>query len=213
MQEVGLTELSREGDLEENVLLRRDDDELTGTRKRVQLLTYLHDVRSVRPLEFEGLATEKDVVETPSLGSQDSGNSHLSSLHEESQVDSPGASISSGPRLPGTSVRCVSVSSEGLSVDEDLGDDVDSLFASESEELGNDRGGGELDKDDVVESDSVERVLESHATLDLVSHDHRGEDVLDGEGGFAGSDVGSRDPVGDGHDRSTWRGEAEVRGY
>lgn len=97
----------------------------------------------------------------------------------------------------------MAVSSEGLSVNEHLRDDVDGLLAGESEELGNDGGGSELDEDNVVESDAVERVLEGHASLDFVRHDHRGEDVLDGEGGFASGDVGSGDPVRNGHDRST----------
>jgi predicted thioredoxin/glutaredoxin len=60
-----------------------------------------------------------------------------------------------------------------------LRDDVDGLVSGETEELRDDGGGGELDEDNVVESDAVEGVLESHAALDLVGLDHRFEDVLD----------------------------------
>ena len=159
-------------------------------------------LRSVRALEDERLAAEKDVVESPSLGSKNGRNSHLAALDEEGKVDGAGARVSSGPTLARSSVGRVAVGPEALSINKDLGDDVDGLVAREAEELGDDGGGGELDEDDVVESDAVERVLERHAALDLVRHDHRAEDVLDGEGSLASGDVGARDPVGDGHDGS-----------
>jgi hypothetical protein len=45
--------------------------------------------------------------------------------------------------------------------------------------LGHDGGRGDLDQDDVVESDAVERVEQREATLNLVRCDHALEDVLD----------------------------------
>lgn len=48
----------------------------------------------------------------------------------------------------------------------------------------------------MIETDSVEGVLKSETTLDFVSHDHSGENVLDGEVG----ESGSSHPVGDGED-------------
>ena len=50
----------------------------------------------------------------------------------------------------------------------------------------------------MVQTDSVEGVLKSETTLNFVSHDHSGENVLDGEVG----ESGSSHPVGDGEDSS-----------
>jgi len=47
------------------------------------------------------------------------------------------------------------------------------------QELGDDGGRGDLDQDDVIESDAVERVEQREAALDLVRFDHALEDVLD----------------------------------
>lgn len=121
--------------------------------------------------------------------------------------------VSGSPRLAGAGVGRVSVRAEGLAVNKGLGDDVDDLVPVEAEQLGDNGGGRDLDKagqvsparagkifsHDVVETDSVERVLEGEAALDLVGHDHAGEDVLDGERGQAGSGH----PVRDGEDTST----------
>lgn len=89
---------------------------------------------------------------------------------------------------------------QALSINEHLGDDVDRLRVREAEQLGNDGGRGELDEDDVVQSYAVERVLQGHAALDLVRHNHALEDVLDGQGSLACGDVGARDPVRNGED-------------
>ena len=50
------------------------------------------------------------------------------------------------------------------------------------QELGHDGGRGDLDEDDVVEADTVERVEQREAALDLVRFDHALEDVLDRDG-------------------------------
>ena len=178
---LGLTELGGERDLEENVL---------------------HDVRSVGALELELLSLEEDIVESPGLGGKDGGDAHLAALDGDGEVDGALASISSRPRLARSGVGGVTEGTEGLSVDEDLRDDIDGLRVGEAEEFGDDGSRGELDEDDVVKSDAVERVLESHASLDLVSHDHAVEDVLDGEGGLAVGDVGAGDPVRNSEDSS-----------
>ena len=47
---------------------------------------------------------------------------------------------------------------------------------------------------DVIQTDSVERVLKSETTLNFVSHDHSRENVLDGEVG----ESRSSHPIGDG---------------
>ena len=47
------------------------------------------------------------------------------------------------------------------------------------QELGHDSGRGDLDQNDVVEPDAVERVDQCKAALDLMRFDHALEDVLD----------------------------------
>ena len=62
-----------------------------------------------------------------------------------------------------------------------MGDGVDGLVAVETQELGYNGGAGNLDEDNVIETDTVEGVEEGKAPLDFVSLDHAREDVLDGE--------------------------------
>lgn len=104
------------------------------------------ELRSVRSLELERLSLEEDVVETPGLGGEDGRNPHLSSLNEEGEVNSSRDGISSSPGLSGTGVRSVSVSSERLSIDEGLRDDVDDLISVETKEFSDDGGGSDLDE-------------------------------------------------------------------
>lgn len=82
-------------------------------------------------------------------------------------------------------------SAQGLSVDKHLRHNVDGLGFGQTEQFGHDGGRGQFDEDDMVESDSVERVLESHATLDLVSHDGGLEHVLHGQSGATVGNVGA----------------------
>ena len=138
------TELSGERDLKENVLhdaVRRDDGQEAASR-----VGMIDELRSVRSLELEGLATEEDIVESPGLGGEDGRNTHLSSLDEEGEVNSSRDGISSGPRLSGSGVGSVSVSSEGLSIDKGLRDDVDDLVSVKTKEFGDNGGGGDLDE-------------------------------------------------------------------
>lgn len=98
----------------------------------------------------------------------------------------------------------MAVGSQGLAVDPGLGDGVGNLLLAKAEHLGDDGGGGDLDEDDVVETDLVVRVEQSQAALNLVGLDHGLEDVLDSED-LAASQVtaglvGAVDPVGDSQD-------------
>lgn len=175
--------------------------ELGGERDLEQNI--LHDVRSERTLELELVALEKDIVETPDLGGQDRGDSLDSSvLDHKGQVNGARTGISGGPGLTGHGVGCVTVRTEGLSVNPSLGDSVGGLLTGETEELGDNGGGGDLDEDDVVKSNAVEGVLESESSLDLVSLDHGLKNILDGGDGLSGSLVGTGQPVGNGQDTS-----------
>lgn len=172
-------ELSWERDLEENVL---------------------HDVRSVWALELELLTLEEDIVETPVTGGQDRWDTwNTSLLDQKGQVDGARASITSSPGLSGHGVWSVTVGSEGLSINESLGDGIDGLLLGQAQELGDDSGGSDLDEDDVVESNTVEGVLQCETSLDFVGLDHSLQNVLDlwnlDAGGWVGLS-GTGNPVG-----------------
>jgi hypothetical protein len=176
-------ELSRVGDLEENVL---------------------HDIAAIGALELELLALEQDIVETPDRSGQDGGNTLLTLQDLESQVDGALASITGSPRLSGHGVGGVAVCSQRLTINPSLGNSVGNLLLVEAEHLGDDGGRGDLDEDNVVKTDLVVRVEESQAALDFVSLDHGLENILDNKG-LAASEVttslvGTVDPVSDSED-------------
>jgi hypothetical protein len=188
-------EFGREGDLEQDVL---------------------HNVGAIWTLELEGLALigasvteerhtvqgkiihttylEEDIVEAPGLGSQDGGETLFALLDEEGEVDSSGARVTCSPRLAGSSVRSMAVGAERLSVHPCLGDRINRLVPRKAEEFGNNGGGGDLDEDDVIETDTVEGVEESKASLDFVGLDHGLENVMDGQGlSLAGEVISNRE--------------------
>lgn len=75
----------------------------------------------------------------------------------------------------------MTVGTQRLTVGPCLGDRVDGLVTVETQELGDNCGTGNLDEDDVIETDAVEGVEEGEAPLDLVSLDHAREDIMHGE--------------------------------
>lgn len=141
----------------------------------------LHHVAAVWALELEFLAAEVDVVETPDWSGENGGDTTLTAEDLQAHVDSALAGITGGPRLTGHGVGSVTVGAEGLAVDPGLGDGSLGLLWVQTEHLGDDSGGGDLDVDDVVQTDLVEAVLQSQATLDFVCLDHALEHVVDGE--------------------------------
>lgn len=153
-------ELGGEGDLEEDVL---------------------HDVRAVGALELERLALKENIVEAPGLGGQDGGETLLTLLDEEGEVDGARAGVTGSPGLARAGVGRVAVGTEGLAVNPRLRDRIDGLLPVEAKELGDDGGRGDLDEDNVIETDAVVRVEESKTTLDLVCLDHGLEDVMDSQ--------------------------------
>lgn len=124
---------------------------------------------------------EEDIVEAPSLGGQDGGETLLTLLDEESKVDGTRASITSSPGLARTSVWSVAVGSERLTINPRLRDGVDGLITVKTQELGDDGGGGDLNEDDVIETNSVEGVEQGKSTLDFVCLDHGLQDVTDSQ--------------------------------
>jgi hypothetical protein len=134
---------------------------------------------------------EQDVVETPSLGCQNGRQTLLALFNEQGKIDSPRASISSGPGLSGTSVGRMPIGPKGLSVDPGLGNGINGLIAVQAEHFGHDGGGGDLDKNDVIETDTIEGVEEGKGTLDFMGFDHAFQDIFDSKGlTLAGQMVG-----------------------
>lgn len=176
--------------------------ELGGVRDLEE--NVLHDVAAVGALELKLLALEEHVVEAPDGSGEDGGDTRLALENLEGQVDGALAGVTGSPRLAGHGVGGVAVGAEGLAVDPGLGDGVGRLLLVEAEHLGDNSGGGDLDENDVVETDLVVRVEESEAALNLVGLDHALENIADGEllaiGEVAAGLVGAGDPVGDGED-------------
>jgi hypothetical protein len=52
----------------------------------------------------------------------------------------------------------MAVSAQRLTVDPGLRDGVNSLITIEAEELGNDSSGGDLDQNNVIKTDAIERI-------------------------------------------------------
>lgn len=73
----------------------------------------------------------------------------------------------------------MAVSAERLAIDPCLRDGIDGLVTIQSQQLGNDCSSSNLDENDVVKADAVERVFEGEAALDFVCLDHGFQDVLD----------------------------------
>ena len=153
-------ELGRERDLKENIL---------------------HDVRSIGALELERLALEEDVVEAPGLGGQDRRHAGLSLFDQEGDVHGTSAGIASSPGFPGHGVGSVTIGAQRLAVSPRLGDGVNGLVTVETQEFGDNGGAGNLDEDDMIETNTVEGVEKSKASLDFVGLNHAREDVMYGE--------------------------------
>jgi hypothetical protein len=134
---------------------------------------------------------EQDVVETPGFGCQNGRQTLLALFNEQSKIDSPRASIASGPGLSGTSVGRMPIGPKRLSVDPGLRNGINGLVAVQAEHLGHNGGGGDLDEDDVIETNAIEGVEEGERALDFMGFYHAFEDVFDSEGlALAGQMVG-----------------------
>jgi hypothetical protein len=161
----------------------------------------LHDVAAVWALELELVALEQNVIETPDGGGQNSGNTALTLLDLQDEVDSTLASITSSPRLSGHGVGGVSVGTETLAVHPSLGDGISGLLLVETEHLSNHSSGGNLDQHNVVQADPVVRILQGQNTLDFVGLDHGLQHFLDlhnlAISEVTSGTVGAGDPVSD----------------
>lgn len=151
-------ELSREGDLEEDVF---------------------HDIRAVGDLEFEWFALEKNIIEAPSFGSENRRKALFALLDHQGKVNGARASITRSPGLSWTCVRGMTVGAQRLTINPSLGYSINSLVAVQAEKFGYYGSRSNLDKNDMVKADSVERVEEGKAALDFMGLDHCLKDVTD----------------------------------
>lgn len=125
---------------------------------------------------------EEDIVETPCLRSENRRETLLAALDHERKVDGTRAGVSSGPCFARAGVGSVAVSTERLAINPGLGNGIDGLVTVKAKELGHNGGGGDLDEDDVIKTNSVEGVEQGKSSLDLVSLYHGLEDITDGQG-------------------------------
>ena len=72
---------------------------------------------------------EQDIVEAPRLRREHRGHAFLAALDEEGNVHRAGACVASGPRLAGTSVGRMAVSTQRLPIHPGVGDGVNGLSA------------------------------------------------------------------------------------
>jgi len=101
--------------------------ELGGVRDFEQHV--LHHVGTIRALELERPALEKDVVEAPRLGGQHGRQAGLALLDEVCKVDGARARIAGSPGLARARVRRVTVGAERLTIYPCLRYGVDGLVA------------------------------------------------------------------------------------
>ena len=85
--------------------------------------------------------------------------------------------IASSPALARAGVRGVSIGTQRATIDPSIGDGVDDLLTGASQHRRYDGSGGNAYQDDVIQSHTVEAVLEGEYTLDLVCLDHAGQHV------------------------------------
>jgi len=75
----------------------------------------------------------------------------------------------------------MAVSAERLAINPSLRNGIDSLVAIEAKELGNDSGRGDLDENNVVETNTVEGVEEGKTALNFVGLDHSLKNIVYGQ--------------------------------
>src|SRR5579871_991919 len=83
--------------------------------------------------------------------------------------------ITRSPALAGAGVWGVPISAQRAAVDPRIGDRVDDLLSRATQHRCYDCSGGHTHEDDVIQSDTIEAVLEREHTLDLVRFDHAGQ--------------------------------------
>lgn len=118
----------------------------------------LHNVATIRTLEFKLIAFEQDIVEAPNWSRKNSRNARLA-LHDlQNKVHSPLASIASSPRLPRHGVGRVSICPQTLTINPSLRNRIRRLLLRQTQQLGNHSSTGNLDQHNMVQPDFVERV-------------------------------------------------------
>ena len=83
--------------------------------------------------------------------------------------------VTRGPTLAGAGVRGMAIGTQRATVDPRVGNGVHNLVYASAQHRGNNRGGGNTDQNDVIETNPVETILEREHALDLVRLDHGGE--------------------------------------
>ena len=141
----------------------------------------LHHVGAVRPLEFELLPAERNIVEAPGLRGQRGGVAHLAGARHQRQPHGAAGRVARGPAFARAGVGRVAIGAQALPIDPCERERVDGLLAREAEQLADDGGRSHLDQHHVIEADLVERVFKRDAALNLVRLDHGRQNVAHGQ--------------------------------
>jgi hypothetical protein len=76
----------------------------------------------------------------------------------------------------------MAVSAQGLTVHPSLGNSVNSLITAQAKKLGNNSCRCDLDEDDMIKADPVERIKEGNSSLNFMGLNHGLENISDSKG-------------------------------
>ncbi|MCY1419442.1 hypothetical protein D9M71_350320 [compost metagenome] len=184
-------EFGGEADLEQDVL-HHVAAEVLGEAEVAQLCRLGIEV-------LAGVA-ERDVVGAPLRRGQRAGNAHLAAQSDIGQAYATAGGISRRPRLARAGVRRVAIGTQGVAVDEGVGEGGEHLLTAGAHQPGADGGAGQFDQEHMVQADAVEGVLQGEHTLYLVGHDHGVQHCAHGQWRFAVGDALLRQVIGHGED-------------
>ncbi|MNG91098.1 hypothetical protein D3C79_500050 [compost metagenome] len=180
-------ELGREADLEQHVLhhiaaqrLGQSQLALIGRLERQVLV---------------GMA-ERNIVEPPLRCRQHAGYAHFATQGDIGQAHAPTGRITRCPGFARAGVGRVTICPQCLAIDEGMGQRREQLLTVGAHQLGTHRRGGDLDQQHMVQTDTVEGVLQRQHTLDLVGHDHGFEDFAHAQWRFTVGDALLREMIG-----------------
>jgi hypothetical protein len=124
-------------------------------------------------------------------------------LHgHQRQTDAPAGGIAGGPRLTRTGIGGMTVGAQTLPIDPGLREGIDDLAARASQEARGHSSRGDLYKDDVIQADTIETVLQGQNALNFMRLDGGHQRVADGEGGFTFRNGSARTVIGNRQDCS-----------
>ena len=153
--------------------------ELGGIRNLEQHV--FHDVAAELLRVGQCLALEEHVLKPPGLCSQRRRIAHLARQRDERMSHRATGCIASRPALARTGIRRMAIGAQRPAIDPRIRHRIDDLLACASEH--DRRNGRRCDphQQHMIQTDSIEAVLEGRDALNLVRLDHGREHVAHGE--------------------------------